>query len=82
MEPLNMGCTLARHQAIGIDAVVNARGGETWRNDLTLEEIELRRDGRKIKDWQFGRVRFYQVNSRFFRRHLERIEHLLSHYED
>lgn len=80
--PLYIGCTTARHKTIGIDAVVNARAGEQWRNDLTLDEIELRRDGRAIKDRLQKRVRFYQVNSKFFRRHINRISHLLTHYDD
>lgn len=77
-----MGCTYSRHQQIGIDAVVNARGGQWQLNDLTIDEIELRRDAQKIRAWQSSRVRFYQFNSKFFRRHKKRLEHLLSDYDD
>lgn len=80
--PINIGCTADRHRTIGVDAVVNARAGEQWRNDLTQDEIELRRDGTAIKDHLTKRIRFYQVHSKFFRKHHGRIEHLLAHYDD
>ena len=80
--PLYIGCTASRHKKIGVDAVVNARGGEQWRNDMTNDDWDLWRDGQRIRDWLEKRVRMYQVNSRFFRRHKARIEHLLSDYND
>jgi len=80
--PLQIGCTIVRHEQIGIDVVVNARAGEQWRNDLTLDEIELQRDGRAIKAWLSQRIRFYQVHSKFFRKHRMKINHLLSFYDD
>lgn len=73
---LYLGCTALRHAEIGIDAVVNARGGELWRNDMTIEDKELLRDGRKIKDRVQSRVILRQVNSKFFRRNKSRIAHL------
>ena len=82
MKQLYLGCTLARHRQLGVDAVVNARGGEQWRNDLTLDEIEQERDGSAIKRRISERVRFYNVHSKFFRRHRARIEHLISRYDD
>ena len=81
-KPLVLGCTEWRHQRIGIDAVVNARGGEQWRNDMTQEQIEIERDGRRIKDHSKHGVRFYQVCSRFFRKHQHRISHLLARRDD
>jgi hypothetical protein len=80
--PLDIGCTLYRHQILGVNAVVNARGGRQQLNDLTQEDIELRRDAQKIRDWQSSHICFYQFNSRFFRRHQKRVQHLLSSYED
>jgi hypothetical protein len=80
--PLDLGCTLHRARILGIDAVVNARGGQRNLNDMSIEEIELRRDAWKIRDWLSGRVRFYQFNSKFFRRNLARVGHLLSTRED
>jgi hypothetical protein len=79
---LNMGCTRARHAQIGIDAVVNARGGLQHLNDREQDEIELYRDAAAIRNRQKNRVRFYQVYSRFFRRHRSKIEHLISRYDD
>ena len=79
--PLNIGCTVARHNAIGVDAVINARAGLQALNDLTQEDIDLRRDAQRIRDRLERRVRLYQVNSRFFRRHQNRIAHLISRYE-
>jgi len=80
--PLHIGCTAERHRRIGIDVVVNARAGLQRLNDLTLDEIELERDGRAIKDRVQRRIRMYQVSSKFFRRHRNRIAHLLSSYDD
>ena len=80
--PLNLGCTIARHQRLGIIAVINARAGRQDLNDQSLDDIELERDARKIKDRLLNRVRFYQVNSKFFRRHINRIAHLISRYDD
>ena len=80
--PLNIGCTVARHRALGIDAVINARAGWQHLNDLTLDDIELLRDGRRIRDYLANHVRFYQVCSRFFRRHQDRIAHLISSHDD
>jgi hypothetical protein len=80
--PLQLGCTLARHQRIGIDAVVNARGGQQWRNDNTIEEIEMQRDARAIRDRLSRRIRFYQFGSRHFRRRQAQLAHLLSSYDD
>ncbi len=79
---LNIGCTAARHARLGINAVVNARGGLQILNDQSIDEIELYRDARKIKDWLTSRIRFYQFNSGFFRRHKSRLGHLLSRYDD
>lgn len=80
--PLDLGCTAARHRRLGIDVVVNARAGMQHLNDVTLDEIELERDGRAIKDRVQRRIRMYQVHSRFFRRNIHRISHLLSRYDD
>mgnify|MGYP000323631263 CR=1 FL=1 len=82
MKRLNLGCTALVHEAIGIHAVVNARGGQQHLNQPTQEDIELMRDGRKIKDKVQHRIVMRQVNSRFFRRHQHRIEHLLSDWDD
>ena len=79
---LYLGCTMARHVRIGIDAVVNARAELQSLNDQTQEEIELTRDASKIQAWRESRVRFYQFNSKFCRRHLHRLSHLLSRYDD
>ena len=77
--PIYLGCTATRHAQIGIDAIVNARGNEQWRNDREIEEIEMIRDGRKIKAHLTCRVRFYQFNSKFFRdRKITKVKHLLS----
>ena len=82
MKKLYLGCTKARHAQLGVDAVVNARGGLQHLNDLSHEEIELERDGRAIKDWLRRRVRWYGPNSKFFRRNRARIEHLIASYDD
>lgn len=80
--PLDIGCTAARHEQIGINAVVNARAGLQHLNRQTIEDVELMRDAMKIKNRLENRVRFYQVNSRFWRRHQKRIAHLISDYND
>jgi len=80
--PIEIGCTITRHHQIGIDAIINARGKEQWRNDLTLDEIELRRDGRAIRSHLTDRIRFYQVNSKFYQRHFKQISHMIASYDD
>lgn len=79
---LYLGCTYARHQRLGVNAVVNARAGLQHLNDLTIEEIEMQRDACKIRDWQTARVRIHQFNSRCFRRHSARLAHLISSHQD
>lgn len=79
---LYLGCTAARHRALGVHAVINARGGRPELNDLSLEEIERERDARAIRDRLERRVRFYGFGSRFFRRHRERFAHLISNPND
>lgn len=80
--PIDLGCTLARHRQIGVHAIVNARAGEQWRNDMTDEDWRVWRDARSIRDCLATRLRFYQFNSKFFRRHQARFAHLLSRYDD
>lgn len=80
--PLAIGCTAMRHKAIGIHAVVNARGGLQCLNQQTMEDIALMRDGLRIRARLERRVRFYQFESRFFRRHIGRVGHLLSRPDD
>ena len=82
MKTLDLGCTLARHRQIGIDAVVNARGGLQRLNDLSQEDIELRRDGQGIRRYLAERVRWHGPHSKFFRRHRARIEHLIARHDD
>jgi predicted GIY-YIG superfamily endonuclease len=77
-KSLYLGCTIDTHKRLGAHAPVNARAGEQWRNMDTLEETEMKRDARKIADRVKSRVRFYQFNSRFFRRHQARLQHLIS----
>ena len=81
-KALYLGCTVARHRAIGIHAVINARGGRLDLNDLTLDEIEMKRDACAVRARIDARVRFYQVTSRFFCRHQARIAHLISDRND
>jgi hypothetical protein len=81
-KTLNLGCTVARHAQIGVDAIVNARAGLQALNDLSQEDIELMRDAGKIRDRIESRVRFYQFNSRFCRRHQSRLQHLISQVND
>jgi len=82
MDHLYLGCTKARHAEIGIHAVINARGSRQDLNDLTPEDIELMRDADHIHNRIGNRVRFYQFNSRFFRRNQSKLQHLLSSYND
>lgn len=81
MKTLHIGCTAARHKQIGIHAVVNARGGNQHLNSLTNEDIEMKRDARKIHDRLNSRIRFYQFNSKHFRK-AGTVHHLLSDYND
>lgn len=80
--PLDIGCTAARHAKLGVHATINARAGLQHLNDQSLDEIEMHRDARAIKAYITRRVRFYQVCSRFFRRHQARIQHLIASYDD
>lgn len=75
---LNLGCTLAEHQRLGIHAVVNARGGQLGLNNKSIQEIEMERDARRIRDYKLSRVRFYQFNSRWFRNRTREVGHLLA----
>ena len=70
------------HQMLGIHAVVNARAGLYELNNLTNEDIEMRRDADKINNRLQNRVRFYQFNSKHFRKQQTRLAHLLSSYDD
>jgi hypothetical protein len=78
---LRLGCTKFRHQQLGIHAVINARAGRQDLNDLTIEDIELWRDGQKIKQYREERVAIHQFNSRFARRNKARLAHLISELE-
>lgn len=80
-KTIDIGCTAARHKQIGIHAVINARGGMQHLNDLSLNDIEMQRDARKIRDKVNSRVRFYQFNSKHFRK-AHQVQHLLSSYND
>jgi hypothetical protein len=81
-KPLRLGCTLEQHARMGIDAVVNARGGEIWRNDLdVIEENEMARDAWKVRDKLERNVTIYQFNSRHFRRRPE-LQSLLTSRSD
>lgn len=79
---LYLGCTVRRHAQIGIHAVINARGGEVWRNDLTNEDWEMRRDARAIRERIATRTRFYGFTSRAFRRRAGALAHLVSRHDD
>jgi hypothetical protein len=79
---LYIGCTAARHRMIGIDAVVNARGGLQHLNEYTDEQCELERDGRAIRAKVDKRIRWYSPSSKFFRRNRARIAHLISDVND
>ena len=72
---LFLGCTLARHQRLGIHAVINARAGQQWRNFDTIQDIEMQRDARRLRDWLSLRIRFYRFGSRCFRRRPELVRH-------
>lgn len=79
---LDLGCTVARHKQIGVNAIVNARAGLQNLNDLSIEDIELRRDARKIRQHAAERVIIHQFNSRFLRRHRNRVRHLISDWSE
>lgn len=79
-KSLYLGCTRSRHEQLGVHAVVNARAGHQHLNHLTDDDWNLIRDARSIRDRITNRVRFYQFNSKFFRRrrNFRRVKHLLS----
>lgn len=80
---LNLGCTVYTHKRLGIHAVINARGGQQWRNDQDrIEEIEMRRDARALRERIENRVSVYQFGSRCFRRRLELARFLSGRNED
>jgi hypothetical protein len=70
---LRVGCTIAHHRLIGVHIQINARAGELWRNDDSLDEIEMKRDAEKVRRWRAHRIAFYQFASRWFRKHLSHI---------
>ena len=76
--PLNIGCTVERHRQIGVNAVVNARAGRQDLNDVTIEDVEMMRDAIKIRQRLESRIAIHQFNSKFARRNIERLAHLLS----
>lgn len=80
--PLALGCTVARHRQLGVNAIINARGKRQDLNALTHEDIELQRDAQGIRAWLQRRVRWYGPRSRFFRRHRRRIAHLIASRDD
>jgi hypothetical protein len=79
---LNLGCTIERHRALGVHAVVNARSGRQDLNDLTIQDVEQMRDARNIYMRRSSRVRFYQWNSRAFQRRSGELAHLVSDYRE
>ena len=79
---LYLGCTKARHDQIGIHAVINARGGLQSLNEPAIQDTELQRDARGIRGYQQQRIRWYGPSSKFFRRHRAKIAHLISSYND
>jgi hypothetical protein len=82
-KPLLLGCTAARHAELGIDAVVNARGGRGHDlNNPTHQEIEAQRDANRVRDRITHRVRVYQYCSRSFRRAPADVQALLSDYRE
>lgn len=81
MRKLYLGCTVARHAELGVDAIINARGGRLELNDVSDEEIALVRDARAIRDRVERRIRWYGPQSKFFRRHRGRVEHLIADRE-
>lgn len=82
ITPLYIGCTAARHAAIGVDAVINARAGRQDLNDLTQQDIEMRRDAAGVRGYLEHRIRWYGPNSRTLRRQRHRLEHLIAHHDD
>lgn len=72
--PLDLGCTEFRHSQIGINAIVNARAGLQHLNDFTHNEIELRRDARKVQEHSTNRVIIRQFNSK---QCAKRLQHLI-----
>lgn len=82
MKTLNLGCTRHRYKQIGIDAIINARGGLQHLNDLFLDDIEMMRDSIAIRRRISERVRFYGFDSKAFRRNQTRLAHLVSDYND
>jgi len=82
MKSLYLGCARARRREIGIDAVINARGGLQDLNDLTEDDRALRRDAAGIRGCVERRVRWYGPESKFFRRHRARIQHLIARRDD
>lgn len=81
-KKLYLACAVSQHLHLGAHAPINARAGEHWRNWESQEETERKRDARKIKDRITSRVRFYQLNSKFFRKHRARFKHLISTYDE
>ena len=82
IKKLYLACTVETHLRLGVHAPINARAGEHWRNWESQEETERKRDARKIRERITARVRFYQFNSKFFRRHQERFTHLISTHDE
>ncbi len=78
MKPkkLYLGCTVAQNLRIGVNAVVNARGGQQWRNEKTIADHNMERDARNLRAWLTGRVSVHQFNSRTFRNRPELQKHL------
>lgn len=68
---LYLGCTKARHKQIGIDAVVNARGGLQHLNDRTERDWQLYRDSQKVKN----RIYVRRFESKVFRKRMAHKEH-------
>lgn len=79
---LYLGCTKARHARLGVDAVVNARGGLQCLNGLEEDDIDLHRDAQAIRDKKERRIRWYGPQSKFFRRNRARISHLIDSRDD
>jgi len=77
---LYVGCTAHRHQQIGVHIAINARAGELWRNDDTLNETEMKRDAQAVKEWRRIRLRFFpRFYSKWFRKHMK---HILEELQD
>lgn len=79
---LYLGCTVARHRERGVHVVINARAGRPELNREELEEVEMMRDARSIREASTSRVRWYGPTSKFFRRRRARIAHLIASRED